>query len=164
MSAAVTTYEVALFLHLTAVVVGFGATFALAVLFPLAANLDVRHLPYAHRVSLTISKWFASPALVVVLVTGLYQVSELDLSLGEPWLSATFAILIVLGGVIGAYFIPTDRRLGEMAARVIAAAGSGEVTLSDEYQRRARVEGIMGGVSGLLIVVAIWLMVTKPGM
>ncbi len=38
-----------------------------------------------------------------------------------------------------------------------------EVELSEEYTRRGRTEGILGGVTGLLVVVVIFLMVTKPG-
>ncbi len=161
---AVTDYEISLFLHITAVVVGLGATFAEAIMFPVAMQLDKRHLPYVHRLQLAINQWLATPALVIVLATGMYQVADADWDLGDFWLSATFAIVIVLGGLIGAYFIPTDRKLAPMVAAEIAAAGPGEVTLSEEYQRRARMEGIVGTIAGVLIVVAIYLMVTKPGL
>jgi len=143
--------------------VGLGSTFALAITFPVAMALDARHLPYVHRLSLALSRWFATPALVVVLVTGFYQVSERDWNLGDFWLSATLAIVIALGGIIGAYFIPTDRRLGAMVEREIEAAGTGELVLSEEYQRASRTEGIVGAVTGLLLVIAVFLMVTKPG-
>jgi uncharacterized membrane protein len=161
---AVTGYEFSLFLHITAVVVGFGATFAESIAFPVAMKLDKRHLPYVHRLQLAINQWLTTPALVVVLATGFYQVADADWDLGDFWLSGAFAIVIVLGGLIGAYFIPTDRRLGAMVTREIAAAGDGEFVLSDEYQRRARIEGIVGSIAGLLIVAAIYLMVTKPGL
>jgi uncharacterized membrane protein len=161
---AVSGYEVSLFLHISAVVVGFGATFAESIMFPVAMTLDKRHLPYVHRLQLAINQWLATPALVLVLATGFYQVGDADFDFGDFWLSAAFAIVIVLGGLIGAYFIPTDRKLGAMVAREIAAAGDGEVVLSDEYQRRARTEGIVGAVAGVLILVAIYLMVTKPGL
>jgi uncharacterized membrane protein len=161
---AVTGYEISLSLHITAVVVGFGATFAESITFPVAMKLDKRHLPYVHRLQLAINQWLTTPALVVVLATGFYQVADADLDLGDFWLSATFAIVIVLGGLIGAYFIPTDRRLEAMVTREIAAAGDGEVVLSDEYQRRARMEGIVGTIAGVLIIAAIYLMVTKPGL
>jgi uncharacterized membrane protein len=161
---AVTFYEFSVFVHIAAVVVGLGATFALSLAFPVAVNMDPRHLPYVHRLSLAVSKWLATPALVLVLATGLYQVIDQDWNLGDFWLSASFTILIVLGGIIGAYFIPTDRKLGALAEREVAAAGTGEVALSEEYQRRARLEGIMGGVAGVLVIVAIYLMVTKPGL
>jgi hypothetical protein len=79
-------------------------------------------------------------------------------------LSGTLTIVIVIGALLGAYFIPEDRRLQAMAERDIAASGPGEIVLSDEYQRRSRREGIVGAITGLLIVVAIYLMVTKPGL
>jgi proteasome assembly chaperone (PAC2) family protein len=73
-------------------------------------------------------------------------------------------IVIVLGGLITGYLIPADRRLGAMAEREIAATGEGTVALSEEYQRGARREGIVGAVAGILVVVAIYLMITKPGL
>jgi uncharacterized membrane protein len=163
MPLAVTTYEISLFLHITAVVVGLGATFAESFTFPVAMKLDPRHLPYVHRLQLAINQFLTTPALVVVLATGVYQVADADLELGDAWLSASFAIVIALGGLLGGYFIPADRRLAAMVEREIAAAGEGEVVLSEDYQRRARMEGILGGVAGLLVIVAIYLMVTKPG-
>ncbi|HYP47475.1 MAG TPA: hypothetical protein VEQ61_02445, partial [Thermoleophilaceae bacterium] len=99
----------------------------------------------------------------VILLTGLYQASDADFDLGEPWLSASFLIVLILGGLLGGYFIPADRRLGAMAEREIAAAGGGEVTLSEEYQRGGRSDSMEGGIAGLLVVVAIFLMVIKPG-
>jgi uncharacterized membrane protein len=161
---AITTYDLSVFVHVTAVVVGFGSTFALALTFPVAMALDVRHLPYVHRLSLAINKWLATPGLVLVLATGLYQVDKGNWKLGDPWLSASMAIVIVLGGLIGAYFIPSDRRLGAMVQREIAAAGDGEVTLSQEYQRGGRMQGIVGTFAGLLVIAAVFLMTTKPGM
>jgi uncharacterized membrane protein len=160
---AVTSFQISVFLHVTAVVVGFGATFAESLAFPLAMRLSARHLPYVHRLQLAINQRLATPALVVVLATGIYQVSEGGFDFGSLWISVSFAIVIVLGGLIGAYFIPTDRRLGAMVEAEIAAAGDGEVALSERYQRRARTEGALGGLAGLLIVVAIFFMVVKPG-
>jgi uncharacterized membrane protein len=160
---AVSAYEFSLFLHITAVVVGFGATFAEAIMFPVAMRLDPRHLPYVHALQLAINRYLATPALLIVLITGLYQVSEGNWELGSFWISATFAIVIIIGGLLGAYFVPADRRLGAMVTRELEAAGDRPVTLSDEYQRGARTEGVVGTVTGLLIVIAIFLMVTKLG-
>jgi hypothetical protein len=161
---AVTGYEISLFVHITAVVVGFGATFAESIMFPVAMKLDARHLPYVHRLQLAINQWFAGPALAVVLATGLYQTIDGDWDFGDFWISGTLTIVVVIGGILGGYFIPADRRLGPMVEREIAAAGGGEVTLSDEYQRGARREGIVGTITGVLLIVAIYLMVIKPGL
>jgi uncharacterized membrane protein len=161
---AVTSYDFSLFLHVTAVVVGFGVTFAESITFPVAMTLDKRHLPYVHRLQRALNQWFATPAMIVILATGFYQVADHDLHFGDFWLSGAFAIVIVVGALLGAYFIPEDRRLQAMAERDIAASGAGEVVLSEEYQRRSRTEGIVGALTGLLIVIAIYLMVTKPGL
>ena len=164
MTLAISTFDISVFIHVAAVVVGLGATFAEAIALPVAMKLDPRHLPYVHRLQLAINQYFATPALVVILATGIYQVSDADLEFGDFWISASFGILVVLGGLLGGYFIPADRRLGPMAQRDIERAGDGQVVLSDEYQRAARTEGIVGMVAGLLVVVAIYLMVTKPGL
>ena len=89
MPLAVTSYDFSLFLHITAVMVGLGATFAESVMFPVAMKLSPRHLPYVHRLQLTLNQFFAMPALLVVLATGFYQVSEGDWDFGDFWLSAT---------------------------------------------------------------------------
>jgi len=164
---AVTSYDFSVFIHVTAVVVGFGSTFAESIMFPVAMKTSPRHLPYVHRLQLAINQYFASPALLVVLATGFYQVSERDWDLGDFWLSGTLTIVIVISALLGGYFIPADRRLGPMVQREIDALGPGEIKLSDlspEYQRRGRMEGLVGTIVGLLLIAAIYLMVTKPGL
>jgi uncharacterized membrane protein len=164
MPLAVTNVEVALFIHITAAIIGLGAPFVQALTYPVAMRLDPRHLPYKHRFQLAINSFLALPALVVVLATGLYQVSEFEYQLGDFWLSGAMAIVIVLAVMLGAYFIPEDRRLQAMVERDIDASGSGEIVLSDEYRRRVGLEAAMGTVADLLVIAAVYLMVTKPGL
>jgi hypothetical protein len=163
MIATVTGYNFSLFLHITAVMVGFGSTFALAVATPVALKLDPRHLPYVHQLSLVLNRFFAMPALVIVIATGFYQVSKGNWKFGDFWISGTFAIVIVLGGLMGAVFMPSAKALKALSERDIAAAGGGPVTPSDEYNKRARPEIIAGPITGLLLVAAVFLMVTKLG-
>jgi hypothetical protein len=164
---AVTTYDLSLFLHITVVMVGFGATFAEAIMFPVAMKVGVRHLPYVHRLQLAINQYMAGPAMVLILATGFYQVVDGDWELGKLWLSGTIVIIVIVGAVLGGYFIPADRKLGPMVEREIEAAGDRELAitdLSEEYQREGRREGIIGALTGLLLVVAVYFMVTKPGL
>jgi uncharacterized membrane protein len=161
---AITAYSFSIFIHVTAVMVGFGSTFALAVATPVALKLDPRHLPYVHQLSIVLNRFFASPALVIVLVTGFYQVSKGNFSFGDAWISATFAIVIALGAIMGAVFMPSAKRLKALAERDIAAAGGGPVTMSEEYQEKSKIENIFGPITGLLLVAAVFLMVVKPGM
>jgi uncharacterized membrane protein len=158
MLASITALNVSIWIHITAAVVGFGATFAEAVTFPVAMKLDKRHLPYVHKLQLFINQRLATPALVIILVTGIYQVSEGNFSFGDMWISATFLIVIVLGGLLGAYFIPTDRRLFAQVTKDLAQTGEP----SKEYLADVRREGVLGTITGILIVVALFLMVVKP--
>jgi uncharacterized membrane protein len=160
---AITSYDFSIFLHVAAVMIGFGSTFALSVVAPIALKLDPRHLPYTHQLSLVLNRFFATPALVVVLATGFYQVSKGNWKFGSFWISATFAIVIVLGALTGAFFTQSAKKLKALSERDIAAAGDGPVTMSDEYDRRARLEAIIGPITGLLLVIAVFLMTTKPG-
>ena len=165
---AVTSYEISLWLHITAVMVGFGATFAEAIMFPVALKTGVKHLPYVHRLQLAINQYLATPALVIVLATGFYLQADGDWELGDFWLSGTITIVVIIGGLLGAYFIPSDRKLGPMVEREIAALGDrDDIKLSDlspEYQRAGRMQGIVGTITGLLLIAAVYMMVAKPGL
>jgi uncharacterized membrane protein len=159
MTFAISLYDLSLWVHVSAVVVGLGTTFVGAVSFPLAMRAGVRHLPYAHELQLAISQRITGPALGLVIITGIYQTIDADWGFGSFWISATFAIVIVLGAMTGVYFTPTDRRLAALAAREIEATGG----VSEDYQRQARREAIVGAIAGLLVIAAVFLMVTKPG-
>lgn len=160
---ALTGFELTLWIHITAVVVGLGTTFAESVLFPVAMSSDPRYLPYVHRLQITINRYFASPALLLIFISGIYLVNKAGWEFGSFWISASFLIVLILGGLNGAYFIPTDKRLETMVKEEIAAAGDRPFEPSEDYMGQARVEGFIGAFSGILIVIAIFLMVVKPG-
>jgi uncharacterized membrane protein len=164
MPLAVTNLELSLFIHITAAVAGLGAAFAQGLIYPVAMALDPRHLPFKHRLQFAINVVLVLPALVVLLATGLYQVDELGYELGDFWLSGALAIVAALAVMVIAYFIPEDRRLQRMAERDISAAGGGGVAVSAEYRRRVWVESIVGLIADLLVIAALYLMVTKPGL
>src|ERR1700744_5833341 len=116
-------------------------------MFPLALQMDKRYLPFAHRLSLVLGRWFANPALLILIITGIFQVahSHSAFKMSDFWISATFVIVIIIGALNGAYFIPSDRKLGAQVAKEIEAAGSGEIQLSDDYRKKAQLEGVLGG-------------------
>jgi MFS family permease len=142
--------------------VGFGSTFALSVATPIAMKLDPRHLPYVHQLSINLNRFFAGPALLVVLVTGFYQVSKGNWHY-DFWVIGTLVIVVILGALMGMVFLPTAKALKEISEREIAAAGDGPYTPSAEYNQRMRAELIAGPISGILLVAAVFLMVTKLG-
>jgi hypothetical protein len=158
MTFAITFYDVSVWLHVSAVVVGFGATFAESLTFPLAIKVGKQHLPYVHRLGIAINQRLASPALLLIVVTGIYQTAD-RWEFSDFWISATFLIAIILGGMNGAYFIPGEKRLLAQVERELSDGGE----LSADYQRKARQMGIAGAIAGLLVLLAVFLMVAKPG-
>jgi predicted integral membrane protein DUF2269 len=167
MPLAITNYELSVFIHVTAVVVGFGSTFAESILFPVVMRTSVRHLPYVHRLQLTINQFFALPALVIVAATGVYQMSEGNWDYADLWVSGTLTIVVIIAALLLGYFIPSARKLMPMVEKEIADAGPGEMQLSDlspDYARAGRMQGVVGTTTGILLIVAIFFMTTKPGL
>ena len=114
-----------------------------------------------HHLSLEVNRKLASPALLVLIVTGIYQAIDGDSRSDEPWIGATFVIVIVLGGLQGGYFI-ADRP----QARGDGREGAGQrarPTLRTTISARRSARAASARSPGFLIVVAVFLMVTKPG-
>jgi hypothetical protein len=158
MTFAVTFYDVSVWLHVSAVVVGFGATFAESVTFPVAMKMSVRHLPFVHRLGIVINQRLATPALALIIITGIYQTAD-RWEFSQFWISATFLIALILGGLNGAYFIPGERRLLAQIEQELADTGEP----SADYLRKARQMGMVGALAGVLVLLAIFFMVTKLG-
>jgi len=71
------------------------------------------------------------------------------------------AIIALLAFAHG-FFLRAERALAELAERDIAAAGSGDVTFSDEYWTLSKRVAIMGTLAGLIVMVTVFFMVVKP--
>ncbi|HEV2775097.1 MAG TPA: DUF2269 family protein [Solirubrobacteraceae bacterium] len=151
---AITFYDVVLTVHILAVVVAFGVVFSYPVLDAQFRRASAADLAALHRLHVVLARRVITPAMTVVLIAGLYLALD-RWDLGEPWIGATFAILFVLFGLTGAVLVPADLRLAELAER---EGGS-----SPEYVRGRRRADMFGGLALLLVVVAIFLMVAKPG-
>ena len=61
---AVTLYDVVLAVHIMAVVVAFGVTFAYPIMFAVGARSDPRSLPLLHRIEYTIERVLINPGLL----------------------------------------------------------------------------------------------------
>lgn len=151
-------YTVVLFVHVLAVVVGFGVVFTYPLLDAYARRTNVVDLVALHRFQVFLTSRLIQPALLVILVAGIYLATD-RWSLGDGWISATFAIVIVIGGLAGAVIAPTEKKLLALAQRDLQAGQKP----SDAYEREAVKLARFGGLASLLIVVALFLMVTKPG-
>ncbi|MEA2157240.1 MAG: hypothetical protein QOE11_3380 [Solirubrobacteraceae bacterium] len=156
--ATIDLYNIVLFVHILAVVVGFGVVFTYPLLDAYARRSRVADLVALHRFQSFLTQRLIQPALLVILVAGIYLATD-RWKLSDPWISATFAILIVIGAIAGAIIGPTEKRCLALAQRDLGGGGKP----SDEYEGQAIKLARFGGLASLLITVAIFLMVTKPG-
>jgi uncharacterized membrane protein len=155
---AILFYDVVVFVHVLAVVLAFGVVFTYPLLEAYVRRSSPGDLVVLHRFQVVLTRRLITPSMVVVLAAGLYLALD-RWSLGDGWISATFAILIVLFGLFGAVLTPTEKRLAELA-EADRRSGGGP---SDAYEVQARKHMTFGGLSLLLVVVAIFLMTVKPG-
>ncbi len=154
---AIVFYDVVLAIHILAVVIAFGVVFSYPILDAVLKSSGIQ-LAALHRLHVALDSRLVQPAMTIVLLAGLYLALDRDL-LGRPWVSGPFAILVVLFALTGAVLVPTDKRLAELAERD-AKAGGGP---SADYLAQSRKAAVVGSIALLLVVVAIFLMTTKPG-
>jgi len=154
-------FQVVLAVHIMAVVVGFGVTFAYPLFAVIGERLDPRAMPWYHGVQRAIGQRLITPGLAVVLVAGIYLASDLH-QWSRFYVQWGLAVAVVLGGLGGVFFAPSERRLAELADRDVAAAAAGtEVVWSQEYLTTRRNNAVVGSLSSLLVLVTIYLMTVQ---
>ncbi len=152
MSLAIRFYDVVLWVHVSAAIIGFGALFAYPALFALAGRAAPAQRALVHHGQVAIGRYVTLPALVVLFLAGAYLATDGGLW-DEPWVTIPVVIWLALSGIGSGYVQPRERRLAALAEQ-----GGGE-----EYDR------VFGGVRAMtylglvLVLVAAFFMVTKAG-
>jgi hypothetical protein len=159
---AASAYEIVLAVHIMAVVVAFGVTFAYPIMFAVTARHGARSLPLVHRIEYTIERFLINPGLLLVLAAGIFLASD-----GHHWseffVQWGLGAVIVIGAVLGAVMIPTAKRAEQVAERDIAAAAhGGDLEMSAEYQALARRLATVGSLLSVPVLITILFMATKP--
>jgi predicted integral membrane protein DUF2269 len=156
-------YTVVLFLHIAAAVIAFGATFAYPIIDMVIRRSDLRALPAFHEVQQAIGMRLITPGAILILLTGIYMAIDRWDSFGGAWFSAAGVIVVVLLGLGHGFFAPNGRRMHAQATADLAAGAAERGSMSPEYEAlaaRTRVVGIFGSS---LVLLALLLMVWKPG-
>jgi hypothetical protein len=158
---ATTLFEVVLAIHIMAVVVAFGVTFAYPIMFAVGAKHDPRSLPLLHRVEYTIERMLINPGLLLVILAGIYLASK-----GHFWsqffVQWGLAAAVAIGGLVGGVMVPTAKRAEEIATRDVAAAGDGEIVMSVEYRALVKRLSIVGSGLSVLVLLTILFMAIQP--
>jgi hypothetical protein len=148
---AISFYDVVLWIHITAVVVAFGALFAYPIFLAVNVRAPLGERAALHRAQIAFSKRVTGPAIGVILLAGIYLATDAHLW-SEGWVGLGFLLLLVIAG-LGA----TVLRRGEEGLEATASAG-------DEPGYAATLATVQKWtlITLGLIVVVIFLMTTKP--
>jgi Predicted integral membrane protein (DUF2269) len=153
-------YDLVLFVHVTAVVVAFGPTFAYPFFQTVVERVSPRSVPAMLRAMHTSSRYLVTPGLLVVLASGVYLTVD-GWDFGQRFVIVGLAVVVVLIILGATFFDRHEARLIALSERDVAAGGS-EVQLSEEYRRVSKRFAGVGMAASLLIVVALFFMAVKP--
>ena len=158
---AVQFYDVVLWLHIAAVVVGFGSTFAYAVILAVAQQSDPRSLPGVLAGIRANDRTLVTTAAIIVLATGVYLAAD-AWDFDEFFIAwGVIAVLLLLGLTHG-YFLPNETKASAAAQRDIERAGSGDVEFGPEFNEASGKLAKMGTFAGLVVVLTVYVMTAKP--
>jgi small-conductance mechanosensitive channel len=161
MALAVTFYDVVVWLHVTSVVIDFGATFAFGIYIALAIAKHPRSLPAVLEAQTAINRTVVTIGGVLVLVTGIYLAAD-RWDFGYFFVTWGLIAIIVLLGLVHGYFLPHDRRALEAARRDIEASPGDQVEFGEEFNRNSAASARMGPIAGVIVILTIYVMTAKP--
>jgi uncharacterized membrane protein len=148
-----TLYSFLKFLHVLAAVVAVGFNASYGIWLARAAR-EPEHAGHVVRGIKIMDDRFATPAYVLLLILGIAMVLERGLGFSTFWIAASLVLYVVVVGVAIGGFTPALQRQVQLAE-------SGRVD-SEEYRQVAKRSARLGGAIGVIVLVIIFFMVTKP--
>lgn len=147
-----TPYLIVKFVHILIAIVAVGGS-AGSSLWLRFAMRNPANLPFALRTAKFLDEFVTRPGLILILLTGLWMAAT-RWTLTLFWVRTAFVLVVIVLVLLYAIVGPLLKRLIQIAERDGIAS-----------RRWARSEfwfELVGGGSGLIIIVVVWLMVTKP--
>ena len=160
--ASIEVYNVVIFVHVAAAVLAFGPTFGYAFFQGIAERHFQRSIPNVMRAMGTVDRFLVIPGILVLLAAGIYLVLDGPWDWSDTFVSVGLMVVVILLVFQLAFFSRIEHTLAELAERDIAASGSGDVELSDEYWAASKRSAIGGSLAGVLVLIAIFFMTVKP--
>lgn len=153
----ITGYSVGVFIHILAVVLAFGPTFAYGIIFSILPK-HPRSAPALFDAIRKVDNYLVNPAMLVVLLAGIYVMADGNWDGGEAFITVGFLAIIILLGMQHAFFRPQGRKAQELAERDLKSGDS----FSAEFEEVTRRLSTAGPIAGLIVVVTIFFMTVKP--
>jgi len=154
-----------LFLHIGGAILAFGPTYTFPILGPMAGR-EPQHGNFALRFQHLVAMRLILPLALFQGVTGLLLVWKVGYNIfATGWLLAGIALYLVLLGMNIGIGLPTAKRLITLTSAPPPATPAGSSPPSGpppEVAALIRRGRLMGMLSAVLILVIVFLMVTKP--
>jgi hypothetical protein len=154
-------YEVVKWLHISAVVLAFGPTFAFGIYLAVTQQRNPRSIPAVLEAQGAVIKTMVTGGMVITLASGIYLAADHSL-FSEVFVGVGIVAILILLALSHAFFLPNDRRTKEIAERDIEASGPGDVEFSDEFARRSNASARVGMLAGLIVIITIYFMTAQP--
>jgi hypothetical protein len=154
-------YDVGLFVHVAAVVLALGPTFAYPFFQATVERLSPPSVPAMFRAMHACSRYLVTPGLFVVLASGIYLTVD-GWNFEKVFVIVGLSIVLALIVLGATFFDRQEVRLIQLSERDVRAADGGAVRLSEEYWRVSRRFGRVGVAASLLVVAALFFMTVKP--
>jgi uncharacterized membrane protein len=148
----VSWYLVVKFVHVLVAIVAVGSSAGSSLWLRLAMRSPA-HLPFALRSAKFLDEVLTRPGLILLFITGLWMAAS-RWTLAVFWIRAAVGLLVLV--LVLLYLV-----VGPLMRRLIGVADT-EGLASKNWARLERLFELTGGGSGLIIILIVWLMVTKP--
>jgi uncharacterized membrane protein len=150
-------YKIALVLHILAVVLAFGPTFGYGFFFSVAPQYP-RATPALLAGVQKVDRYLVNPGMIVLLLAGLYLLSDGPWEASDAFISVGFLAILVLFGLQHAFFQPKVRQARALAEKDLKSGNE----LSPEFNAISEQLSKVGGVAGLIVVATVFFMTYKP--
>ncbi len=101
---------------------------------------------------------FTGPGIVLLLGTGIWMAGLTGWDrFQEPWLGASFVLVIIMAILWLAVLLPQQRRMARFAADSLEG-----IDQEADYRRASKIWNMVGGIMILIPVIVLFLMVFKP--
>lgn len=152
-AAAVEFYDVIVWLHITAVLLAFGPTFAYGVFFATAGKMNPAAAPTIGRAVITWSRIATRGGIAVILLSGIFLVVNYDFwEFSDFFISWGIVAALILFGMAQWFFIPTTEKFVEAA----------EAGRQEEAMALAGRQQIAGPIAGIIVILTVYVMTAQP--
>jgi len=147
-------FQLVKFIHVLLAIIAVGFNASYGIWLARAAKAPLAAQSHGLRTIKFLDDRFANPAYGLLFVTGVFMAFDAGIPFSRLWIAAAIGLWLVLLFVGLGIYTPTLRD----QIRVLESEGPG----SDEYQRLAARGWNVGIVLAIIVVVIVFLMVTKP--